>query len=61
MNADDTDLKYQERPKHCCLLIRLIRVHLRLIHFFSSSNTAAVIAFTPVRTVGSGTGAKSGE
>jgi hypothetical protein len=30
-------------------------------YFFISSNTAAVIAFTPVRIVGSGTGANIGE
>ena len=31
------------------------------VYFFINSSTAAVIAFTPARMVGSGTGAKSAE
>src|SRR2546422_4303901 len=36
-------------------------VDLLLLHFFINSSTAAVIALTPVRIVGSGKGAKSAE
>lgn len=37
------------------------RVPDQLAHFFINSKTAEVMAFTPVRKVGSGTGAKRAE
>src|SRR5690348_16104978 len=60
------NLKLQKRRGHrfCDLRVEsylVFGVWGLVFHFFINSNTAAVIAVTPVLIVGSGTGANSGE